>query len=215
MTAIESFIKGHSDLDLESLKELNIMLAAIEYLSLSVGGLLLIISLTGLFASCYQSKLVLSLFAGALTVPILAKLALFGLTFVFYPNIDSVFTAHVKDYAVDVNKKTQFTEFIDTMQSSMKCCGWTSFREYESGYPPSCCSAYSLDPENIRQISSWTCTKPFTIACEEAAFGVLKWIILTTIIAIIVEIAAASLAISLIRKPQNQQLEYLSYMTTK
>ena len=29
---------------------------------------------------------------------------------------DSVFTAHVKDYAVDVNKKTQFTEFIDTMQ---------------------------------------------------------------------------------------------------
>ena len=27
-----------------------------------------------------------------------------------------MFTAHVKDYAVDVNKKTQFTEFIDTMQ---------------------------------------------------------------------------------------------------
>ncbi|CAG5087158.1 Oidioi.mRNA.OKI2018_I69.PAR.g11470.t1.cds [Oikopleura dioica] len=68
------------------------------------------------------------------------------------------------------------------MQSSMKCCGWTSFREYENGYPSSCCSAYALDPENIRQISSWTCKKPFTIACEEAAFGVLKWIILTTII---------------------------------
>lgn len=36
------------------------MLAAIEYLSLSVGGLLLIISLTGLFASCYQAGGLLS-----------------------------------------------------------------------------------------------------------------------------------------------------------
>ncbi|CAG5087154.1 Oidioi.mRNA.OKI2018_I69.PAR.g11469.t1.cds [Oikopleura dioica] len=71
MAAIESFIRGHADLDLKSLKELNLLLAAIEYLSLSIGGLLLIISITGLFASCYQSKLVLSLFAGALTVPIL------------------------------------------------------------------------------------------------------------------------------------------------
>lgn len=41
-------------------QELNIMLAAIEYLSLSVGGLLLIISLTGLFASCYQAGSLLS-----------------------------------------------------------------------------------------------------------------------------------------------------------
>ena len=40
------------------------MLAAIEYLSLSVGGLLLIISLTGLFASCYQAWGLLSTLHG-------------------------------------------------------------------------------------------------------------------------------------------------------
>ena len=121
------------------------LVKSVVYSSLVMGLLMLLIGFLGCCGAEMENKCMLNLFAVIVTMLILAEVAVVVMSFLHFLQVDNFMENRFETYNTTSRDKSELfnKEYVDRLQTSVKCCGWESFEEYKTNLnktlPATCC----------------------------------------------------------------------------
>ena len=140
--------------------EILLLVKSVLYFALVMGILMVLVGFLGCCGSAKRNICMLNLFAGIVLVVILAEVAVVVMSFVYYPRVDNFMQQRMDTYNTTSTATEDIfnKEFVDSLQTIIKCCGWQSFEDYNSTLPATCCE----------ELNSLGCTTPqYDHGCKE------------------------------------------------
>jgi len=124
----------------DNLQVILVRVESAEYITLCVGLFLVLVGFLGCCGAAKDSKWMLQLFITVLIILILAEVVAPILAFTYYPEIENFMVDRFQGYNMNSTESQDVlnVEFIDQVQSSLRCCGWEDFDDFNGNLPPSC-----------------------------------------------------------------------------
>ena len=138
-------IPGDNDEIPDAFLKIISLVKSVLYFSLVLGILMLLVGFLGCFGSAKKNSCMLYLFAAIVIMLILTEVAVIIMSFVYYKRVNSFLFARIDAYNTTSTDEYDIynKEFVDQMQTVIKCCGWASFENYKANsngtLPASCC----------------------------------------------------------------------------
>jgi len=125
------------------------------YLSMAAGIILLLVGFLGCCGAARKSRCMLNSYAIIMILAILFEIAVAVVIFVYSGDVDNILTDILNKYHPDSEQPEAQTlrEFVDNLQESQKCCGWTDKNDFagneflgntnstvDINVPDSCCA---------------------------------------------------------------------------
>jgi len=125
------------------------------YLSMAAGIILLLVGFLGCCGAARKSRCMLNSYAIIMILAILFEIAVAVVIFVYSGDVNTILTDILKKYHPDSDQPEAQTlrEFVDNLQESQKCCGWTDKNDFagneflgntnstvDINVPDSCCA---------------------------------------------------------------------------
>ena len=122
-------IPGDNDEIPDAFLKIISLVKSVLYFSLVLGILMLLVGFLGCFGSAKKNSCMLYLFAAIVIMLILTEVAVIIMSFVYYKRVNSFLFARIDAYNTTSTDEYDIynKEFVDQMQSVIKCCGWASF----------------------------------------------------------------------------------------
>jgi len=133
----------------------------------AVGGFILLVGFLGCCGACQESTCMLCLFAGLMCIIVLLQLVASVMAILFKSKIEDELQGHLtKEMHEHLGKdnKEAITKAINRLQTDMKCCGTTNYKDYgESSkiyndtnklVPETCCVKAKLDDKGIPELDN-------------------------------------------------------------
>nr|XP_002120238.1 tetraspanin-9-like [Ciona intestinalis] len=111
----------------------NLYLSNSMALMMAVGSILIIAGLFGCIGSLMENRCMLGTFFTIVLILFVIEVVSIILLFVYWPKAETLALNSIHHY--DTDKKIPW----DYLQRSMKCCGYTSYTDWGSEIPSSCC----------------------------------------------------------------------------